>query len=81
MIKKALLVSCITENKYEIPIGKFIMGRYNPEVREIKLDIEIKEPRDNCVSRTHCRIYNDGEKVQVEDFGSTNGTYVNNKKR
>ena len=32
---------------------------------------------DITVSRHHCRFLNDGESLQVEDSGSTNGTYVN----
>ena len=32
---------------------------------------------DITVSRRHCRLMVDGNKVTVEDEGSTNGTYVN----
>lgn len=32
---------------------------------------------DVTVSRHHCRLLVDGERVMVEDSGSTNGTYVN----
>lgn len=33
------------------------------------------------VSRVHCRfVLNDGNELQIEDLGSTNGTFVNGKK-
>lgn len=32
---------------------------------------------DITVSRHHCRFVSDGASLQVEDSGSTNGTYVN----
>jgi len=32
---------------------------------------------DITVSRHHCRFINDGRMFEVEDSGSTNGTYVN----
>ncbi len=35
---------------------------------------------DTYVSQVHARIYPHGEKVMVEDMGSTNGTYLNRKR-
>ena len=32
------------------------------------------------VSRLHCRLTADAEKLEVEDLSSTNGTYVNDKR-
>ncbi len=55
----------ITKNKAE----KKLIGRAN------SCDIVIIEHR---VSRKHCEISFDGEKIQVIDLGSTNGTYLNN---
>ena len=31
---------------------------------------------DEWVSRRHCRLWRDGDKVMVEDLGSTNGTFI-----
>lgn len=36
---------------------------------------------DPGVSRYHARIFKDGGALQIEDLGSSNGTYVNFKKR
>ena len=33
--------------------------------------------RDSSISRIHCRISRDGEKIAIHDLGSTNGTYRN----
>lgn len=74
MIKKALLISCVSENKYEIPKGEFVLGRAH---ERSKSDIQINETGNEFVSGIHCKIYNDGEKIEVEDLKSMNGTYVN----
>ena len=51
--------------------GVTIVGR-SPDA-----DIVINDTR---VSRTHSKITVDGEKVSIEDLGSTNGTFVNGDK-
>ena len=40
-------------------------------------DLVIPDPG---VSKRHCRIMRKGEKFYIEDFGSTNGTYINGEK-
>jgi pSer/pThr/pTyr-binding forkhead associated (FHA) protein len=35
---------------------------------------------DTYVSQMHARIFSKGEKVMVEDLGSTNGTYLNRRR-
>ena len=35
---------------------------------------------DDGISRKHARIFQDGEKVVIEDLQSSNGTYVNGRK-
>jgi pSer/pThr/pTyr-binding forkhead associated (FHA) protein len=32
------------------------------------------------VSRVHCRFTSDGRQLEIEDLGSTNGTFVNGRK-
>ena len=49
--------------------GKLAVGRH-PE-SDIVLD-------DVTVSRQHCRFHAHDHELEVEDLGSTNGTYVNN---
>ncbi|MBL4696380.1 MAG: FHA domain-containing protein [Rhizobiaceae bacterium] len=49
-----------------------ILGRTSGEA-----DIVI---RDVSVSRKHARIFNNGSKFLVQDFGSTNGTFINGKR-
>ncbi|MFW6198143.1 MAG: diguanylate cyclase [Myxococcota bacterium] len=53
-----------------IPLGDqpIIMGR------STQADVQIDQ---ESVSRSHCRIWRDGNRYRLEDLGSTNGTYVN----
>jgi pSer/pThr/pTyr-binding forkhead associated (FHA) protein len=48
--------------------GQIAVGRHPDS--DIVLD-------DVTVSRQHCRFDSHQERLQVEDLGSTNGTYVN----
>ncbi|MBK8480046.1 MAG: GGDEF domain-containing protein [Proteobacteria bacterium] len=56
--------------KYNLDAPVVIVGRSS------KSDIQIDQ---DAVSRSHCKIVNDGERVTVYDLGSTNGTYVNDR--
>lgn len=49
-----------------------ILGRASGEA-----DVVIS---DASVSRKHARIFNNGSRFLVQDFGSTNGTFINNKR-
>jgi diguanylate cyclase (GGDEF)-like protein len=51
--------------------GKTVLGR------SAQADIPLK---DSGISREHSEIKVDGEKVSIKDLGSTNGTFVNNKR-
>src|SRR5688500_7357557 len=51
-----------------IPVAEFVIGRdENCQLR----------PSSPAVSKRHCAIHVRGDKVFVQDFGSTNGTFVN----
>jgi pSer/pThr/pTyr-binding forkhead associated (FHA) protein len=53
----------------------FVLGEGNTTVgRHPENDIFLN---DVTVSRHHCRFVLNGDELQVEDSGSTNGTYVN----
>ena len=71
MIKEAFLLG--EENKYIILKGEFNVGR----AKDSPSNIQINEPLNLFVSRRHCKIYNDEEKLEIMDIGSRNGTYVN----
>src|SRR5262245_41109898 len=40
-------------------------------------DLTIKDPR---LSRRHARFFREGDKLYIEDLGSPNGTFVNQKR-
>ena len=51
--------------------GEMLVGRSG--------DVQIVLSED-MVSRRHARIQFDGQRIQIEDLGSTNGTYLNRTK-
>ncbi len=52
----------------KIPVAQFVIGRgENCHLR----------PRSDAVSRKHCALLMDDKQVVIQDFGSKNGTYVN----
>jgi pSer/pThr/pTyr-binding forkhead associated (FHA) protein len=57
--------------RYELPQDEAVIGR-DPEA-------QVHIPVEN-VSRRHARIVWDGKQHWIEDLGSTNGTYVNERK-
>jgi len=52
-----------------IPVAKFFIGRGE--------DCHLR-PKSDAISRHHCAIIVDDSKVAIKDFGSKNGTFVNN---
>ena len=58
-------------NRYEIKQGTTTLGRSSEA--DISLD-------DERISRIHCAVEWKGDKIFIEDRGSTNGTYVESKK-
>lgn len=68
---------------------KFISGKYQGGEFPLELDSEIEIGRgseldmvlvEDMVSRRHARITSYGGELMIEDFGSTNGTFVNGEK-
>lgn len=65
---------------------KFISGKYQGGEFPLEMDTEIVIGRsseldmvlvEDMVSRRHARITSFGKEIAIEDFGSTNGTFVN----
>jgi pSer/pThr/pTyr-binding forkhead associated (FHA) protein len=54
-----------------------IVGRFDPTVGPIDVDLGALTPEGGYVSRRHARIYlgDDGE-ARIQDLGSSNGTFV-----
>ena len=74
MIKEAMLIG---RNEYKILEGEFVIGRAK---NDSSSNIKINEHGNIFISSNHCKIYNDGEKLEIIDVGSRNGTYVNEEK-
>lgn len=72
-MKFSLLVVSSTSPAKEIPIRlpEFIIGR-DPECH--------LRPASPMISKKHCAFVTQGEQVLFRDFGSTNGSYVNDVK-
>ncbi|MFP4599646.1 MAG: sigma 54-interacting transcriptional regulator [Persicimonas sp.] len=68
--KSHLVVNPGVEEAVEYTFDQDIITIGTREDQDIPLD-------DDTVSRSHCRVVQDGEHTLVVDDGSTNGTYVN----
>jgi len=72
------------------PYGlRFISGKYTGGEFSLAANQEVIVGRasdlqmvlvEDMVSRRHARIFWDGDQIQIEDLGSTNGTFVNGEK-
>jgi serine/threonine protein kinase len=60
-----------TGKKLRIPHGEAMVGRTSD------CDVVV---RASDVSKQHCRIRVEGDRVQIDDLGSSNGTFVNGKR-
>lgn len=73
----------MTEGRYVLKVAKdnhektFILKSNFTVGRDEEMDLFIE---DHSVSGQHAAIYANQDKVILEDFGSTNGTFVNGKK-
>jgi predicted Ser/Thr protein kinase len=65
------LVAAATGVSLRLPAAACLLGR--------SADCDVRL-RDNGVSRRHCRIRCDGDRVRIEDLGSSGGTRVNGRR-
>ena len=79
--KSAMLALRIKDRQEPIHIevtGRYVIGRVHPRSDERPdLDLNKYGAFFHGVSRQHVAITKDGNLLQVEDLGSTNGTYLN----
>jgi pSer/pThr/pTyr-binding forkhead associated (FHA) protein len=77
------LVVCDTNALVPFPPGKtaLIVGRQDA-VENIFPDIDLAPygGDERGISRQHARIFAEGTQILIEDLGSTNATYVNQKR-
>jgi hypothetical protein len=71
MVERLLL----TENQPVVLGRSDLSTRFHPDV-----DMTPYGAVDRGVSRAHARLHIEGRKLYVTDLGSTNGTYISNKK-
>src|SRR5262245_19784315 len=70
-VQLKVLVGSSAGQTIKVPGPKFYIGRSE--------DCQLR-PRSDLISRHHCAIIVEGEYVAVRDFGSKNGTYVNDER-
>ena len=76
-LTQAFLVHTGTGERFELPIGRFLVYIGKPN-QELPPDIDVSHlPDTDVVSRIHATIYVEGEQYALEDAGSSNGTYLN----
>jgi hypothetical protein len=79
MFAKIVLKRSGAETDIEFPINPpAIVGRFDPGVGPIDIDLGMLNPEGGYVSRKHARfVFEDGT-YRVQDLGSSNGTFVLN---
>jgi pSer/pThr/pTyr-binding forkhead associated (FHA) protein len=70
-VQLKVLVGSSAGQTIKVPGPKFYIGRSE--------DCQLR-PRSDLISRHHCAIIVEGDYVAVRDFGSKNGTYVNDQR-
>ena len=70
-VKLKVLKGIGTGKEIPVPVAKFFIGRGD--------DCHLR-PKSDAISRHHCAIVTTDNQVAVRDFGSKNGTFVNDKR-
>ena len=70
-VQLKVLVGSSAGQTIKVPGPKFYIGRSE--------DCQLR-PRSDLISRHHCAIIVEGDYVAIRDFGSKNGTYVNDER-
>jgi len=70
-VQLKVLVGSSAGHLIKVPGPKFYIGRSE--------DCQLR-PRSDLISRHHCAIVMEGDYVAVRDFGSKNGTFVNDER-
>jgi FHA domain len=70
-VQLKVLVGSSAGQTIKVPGPKFYIGRSE--------DCQLR-PRSDLISRHHCAVIVEGDYVAVRDFGSKNGTYVNDER-
>jgi pSer/pThr/pTyr-binding forkhead associated (FHA) protein len=70
-VQLKVLVGSSAGQTIKVPGPKFYIGRSE--------DCQLR-PKSDLISRHHCAIIVEGDYVAVRDFGSKNGTYVNDER-
>jgi hypothetical protein len=65
------------ETEFEFPVvAPAVIGRFDPTVGPIDVDLGALTPEGTYISRRHARISEADGVYRVEDLGSSNGTFL-----
>jgi hypothetical protein len=76
-IAKLVLKRHGAETDIEFPVNPpCVIGRFDPAVGPIDIDLGSLEPEGSYISRKHAKITFEDGAWKIADLGSSNGTYV-----
>jgi hypothetical protein len=65
------------ETDIEFPfITPAVVGRFDPTVGPIDIDLGALQPEGSYISRRHARFVEEGGALVLEDLASSNGTFI-----
>lgn len=75
-MKLILLVDGQNKAEFELGEGSNLIGRWDPDTKSYP-EVDLEEfDLDSLVSRRHAMLGIKGDKITLEDLGSTNGTFL-----